>query len=147
MVAAHNTLVVTDPPTGFTNWTDPFRAALAKTLRKNRYKLWPANPCHMIRQELIRDTFEKHGFCFSERRQEVIELNYEERRRLWHVPAVMGSMIDMDERGITNADDFVDNVVESLRGQQTMPRTVVFWRFTCAGGVKQADSKMEGPAG
>lgn len=129
LVTAHNTVVVTDRPMGFQCWDDPFRAEIVKKLKKKKYKLYLQETQPMIRQEDIIVAFESHGFKLEDCRNEVIELNYEERRRLWHVPAVMNSVVDGTTSELVNLNVVVDEVVDSLRGQKTMPRTVVFWRF------------------
>jgi len=134
LVTAHNTLVETDPPPGFEGWRDPFRAELAKRLEETR--LGPLrNPPRKLEQADITNAFENEGLSLAERRQEVIEMSYEERRCLWKVPAVMGSMIDGSEAATAEIDRLVDQVIDSLRGQRTMPRTVVFWRFASRVGA------------
>src|SRR5208283_2798812 len=42
------------------------------------------------------------GFTLKDRRLQVIEMNYEDRRRLWQVPAVIDSMIEVRE--VWNSD-------------------------------------------
>jgi SAM-dependent methyltransferase len=128
LVAAHNTLVEAAPPPGFENWQDPFRAELARRLKKK--KLRPLrNPPRKLERAEITNAFLNHGLRLEELREEAIEMDYEERRCLWKVPAVMGSMIDGSETATEELDRLVDEVIDELRGQRTMPRTVVFWRF------------------
>lgn len=133
LLSAHNTVVATDKPKGFENWKDPFRMELAKRLKRTRYKQYVQEGPHMIAQGDIEAAFKSHGFTLEERRQEVIELDFEERRRLWHVPAVMDTLVHAGTTNSNEINGLVDDVVDLLRGQKTMPRTVVFWRFSLAG--------------
>jgi SAM-dependent methyltransferase len=138
LLCAHNTVVGTDAPKGFETWKDPFRAELAKKLKGTRYKQYVQEGPHMIVRDQIEAAFTSHSFTLEDSRQEVIELDFEERRRLWHVPAVMDTLVQGGTTKSNELDLLVDDVVGSLKGQKTMPRTVLFWRFKRTGGTPVA---------
>jgi hypothetical protein len=87
---------------------------------------------HTIEENEIVEAFERNGFKLENRREEDIALDYEERRRLWHVPAVMDSVIDTTNAHTNDIYRLVDRIVDAHRNEMTMPRTVVFWRFAPA---------------
>jgi len=130
VVAANNTLVSVQPPTGYEKWVDPFRTALRKKLNDRRH-----NRPHLREQrdllqpDEVETAFGEHGFTLKDRRLQVIEMNYEDRRRLWQVPAVIDSMIEVREVWNSDFPAIVDEIVLELRTEKTMPRTMVFWLF------------------
>jgi SAM-dependent methyltransferase len=129
LVTAHNALVEVDPPNGFNNWNDPFRAALLARARKQGFHARRGNLRSLLRQEEVELTFARSGFIKTAGRSEEFDFDYEERRRLWHVPAVIGSLIDLNRHGNTDFERIVDHAVNSLQGQPSKPRTVVYWLF------------------
>ncbi|MCP5004446.1 MAG: methyltransferase domain-containing protein [Planctomycetes bacterium] len=129
LMTAHNTLVNTMRPDGWSDWKDPFRADFIKELKKSSYKAHIREPQHIIDRNKIVRAFESVGFKLVEERTDDIGLNYEERRRLWHVPAVINSIVDTTKVRANDLNNLVDVVVNSHMREATMPRTVVFWRF------------------
>lgn len=136
VVSAHNTVVATDRPNGFEGWKDPFRAQMVKLLKSKVRKWHLQDAPKPIAAEKIVAAFTSHGFNLDDHRREVIELSFDERRLLWHVPAVIESLVG-DTMGFSRRDELdkiVDDTADSLRGQRTMPRTVLFWRFVAVAG-------------
>lgn len=129
LITAHNTLVNTIRPDDWSDWKDPFRVDFVKELRKASYKAHIRELQHIIDGEKIVRACERVGFKLEEKRFEVIGLNYEERRRLWHVPAVLESVVDTTKVRATDLNHLVDKAINLHLKEGTMPRTVVFWRF------------------
>jgi len=135
IIAAHNSVVeTTDDPTWpdweakWKNWDDPFRKKLNDII-DNRYNGQTRGNAPKLKKDDVKKAFERHGFSHDKVKEERIELDYEERRRLWHVPAVMNSLLDVTNPNNDGIYKEVDEIANSLKGEETKPRTVVFWRF------------------
>ena len=125
LITAHNTLMQIEPPEGFAAWADPLRAEIIRRLKKS------GRPTHQVaakfQKEDLLNAFQRHGFKLLAEQQQTFEVTYEERRRLWHIPAVIKSICDEIES--TQHHVIVDEAVDALRGARTMPRTVVYLHF------------------
>ncbi len=124
-IAAHNGVVETAQPPGFKGWSDPFRAKLEKRFKKYIHH----STKKLLTKRSIREAFEKCGFQMLLQEERVFNMSFEERRQMWHVPAVMDSLIDVRKVGPEVIREAVDEIINSLRGQSTMPRTTVYWLF------------------
>ncbi|MEW5994749.1 MAG: class I SAM-dependent methyltransferase [Candidatus Zixiibacteriota bacterium] len=130
LVTAHNTFVVI-PINGWINWQDPFRADLAKEFRKTVARTAFRAVQAPIDQVKVEEAFQRGGFKLLDRKVTVIDVTWEERRRLWKVPAVMDSFLDTTSMPAKDRDQIVDRIIEThkQRGTRTMPRSVVIWKF------------------
>ena len=131
VVCEHNTVIETERPAGFESWQDPLRERLGVKLRKV-HKPFLRTPSDPKAPRDVVAAFERYGFHLAEHRTEVLDLSYDERRRLWHVPAVMDSVVDVTRVPPDDVRQVVDEAIAELRGQRTMPRTAVIWRFILA---------------
>jgi SAM-dependent methyltransferase len=132
LLSAHNTVVKTLPPDGFEQWHDPFRDELVKSIKKSKYKSRLLG-ARQIAHEEVQAAFESHDFELVGCREDVIEVNYEERRRLWHVPAVIAAVVKGSEAELMGIELLVDKVLESTKDNKILPRTVVVWDFRLRG--------------
>jgi SAM-dependent methyltransferase len=130
MIGAHNGIVLTKEPDGFSGWEDPFRAALIKKLSENRQcRPYLRKSPKKLSEKEIQEAFERQGFEVLTKHEEVFQYSFEDRQRMWHVPAVMDSVIDVRRVGSEVVAKFVDEAVGPLLRQQTMPRTMIYWLF------------------
>jgi SAM-dependent methyltransferase len=129
LVTAHNTFVVAHTE-GWDGWRDPFRAGLARVLRRKVAKSALRVTQAPIQEQGIVEPFLRGGFKLMERNAIVSDVSWEERQRLWKVPAVMDSVVETTAIPMTDRDRIVDEIIDAHKGERTMPRTVIIWRFS-----------------
>jgi SAM-dependent methyltransferase len=127
IIAVHNTVVETDPPTPFPRrWRDPLRVALTTELGLPRRT---AVPAPRFRPSEIENAFVNSGFVLKKVDRLIIPLTMAERVQMWRVPAIIGSICNVNLVGIENLSQVMDRVDRRVGEQITMPRTVTFWIF------------------
>lgn len=126
VIGAHDGDLKTEPPPGWEQWRDPLKPALLKVLKAYRPLKNPSEP--LLRDDVV-GAFERQGFSLDDETRLLQHLDFEERRQMWHVPAVMYSLVDIKQVSAEEIATAVDRVVGSLAGQKTMPRTMTYWKF------------------
>jgi ubiquinone/menaquinone biosynthesis C-methylase UbiE len=126
---AHNGILDVPAVKGYKNWTDPFRTGLMNTLKKKNFPLsLQTYKKHNLEQ--IKDAFTQNGFELKQRTERNIEISMADRALMWHVPAVMDSIVDVKSVGIPQCHEIVDEVANTVLNMDTMPRTIYSWKFT-----------------
>lgn len=128
VLAAHNGALDLSPPQDWEAWEDPFRSELVRRLRHAAGNLRTPSP--RLSQKEIEGAFLRQEFDLAAKETSVDhQFSYEDRRRMWHVPAVLDSVVDVSRVDRTMAANAVESAVAPLMPARTMPRTMVFWRF------------------
>ena len=131
-IAAHNGMLSMPRPLGFEGWKDQFRGGLLRVLRKKRKGALRTEGARLTEPE-ITQAFSRQSFTPAEPVHEVYPFSYRERREMWRVPAVLDSIVDIEEIGEQDLTAIVDEVIEPLMGKASMPRSMTFQCFTLSG--------------
>ena len=128
---AHNGMLMLLPSgsqMAWQNWQDPLRAKLSELLPHKLRRNPPAQPPKLKEEEIVK-AFLDAGFDRPKREETSTSITMADRGKLWKVPAILDSIVDVRSLGIEKGKQIVDEVIKSVLHSSTMPRTVISWAF------------------
>jgi len=130
VASCHNT--ATDiPESNFDKKTDFLRAAMVDTLNNQGLsKLYRPRPSIYLTDDDIDNAFSKSGFKCTKKSTQSFEMTTDDRIAMWSAPAVLDSFIDVKEMTPGNIKKFIDVVKCKVRGKDTEPMHVKYWRYS-----------------
>jgi len=112
------------------NQVDEFRIGLINEIKRNNFPLKEISPAHFkIKIEDIRNAFTKK--YFKEIYFDEFELRFtmHDRVRLWKIPAVLDSLVNVEKIGIAKGKEMVQKVYEENKNFQTPNRRMIVFHF------------------
>jgi predicted O-methyltransferase YrrM len=130
IIEAHNTVIETKPPPRFENWPDPFLPTLIEEIKRHRRIRSIELQRGIFRIRDVEASFESQKFkTASKDVSPPFELSMAERQRMWRVPAVLGSIVDLKSGNIDELMDVFERVAAETVHCETMPRTSTYLTF------------------
>jgi len=129
-IAIHNTCVVCDRPDDFLDWKDPLREQFKRLGQERDITVRAQDPASLTVED-IESGFRQAGFDLLAQKSRAFHRTMEDRCAMWKAPAVMNSLLNVrDIRQPGDVHSIADAAYSRVKGEDTMPMTVVFLRFS-----------------
>lgn len=130
LIAIHNSFIECDTPTGFEGWSDPLRSELRRAAQAVGVDSYIREDVrYKFTVDEIVNGFRDGGFHLKKIDTKVFERSMRDRIAMWKVPAVLNSFLDVREVDNQKMDQLLSIVSKGVKGMDTMPTIVVFFRF------------------
>jgi ubiquinone/menaquinone biosynthesis C-methylase UbiE len=128
---AHNGALRMKRPKGYETWVDPLRKRMIEIItRQGEGNHLRGADIPIFDEENIKEAFEQFDLCLSDRHETTFGISIRDRIQMWSVPAILDSFINVKNITLSGARKIVSQLNDTtLQGYDTMPRTVVSWKF------------------
>ncbi len=126
VLAAHDSIVELERST----WVDPFRTQLNFLFNAHLHTTEKfRRPEPKLRKKDIHDAFADAGFLLDKFDRQAICNTMSDRSRMWSVPAILDSFVDINLVGLDTARGLSRQAAEAVQSQETKDRIVGYWLF------------------
>jgi ubiquinone/menaquinone biosynthesis C-methylase UbiE len=128
---AHNGALRMSRPKGYETWKDPLRMRMSEIItRQGEANQLRRAETPIFDEGQVKEAFEHVDLYLTAREEVTMGISIPDRIQMWSAPAILDSFINVKAIGLDGARKIAAQLNDiSLQGFDTLPRTVVSWRF------------------
>ncbi len=129
ILSAHNTAVKVETPGKYDPDRDAFRSNLRRLAKEMRIADHFRVPFRPFSPDDVITAFESRRFTHLRSQTRHFTMSREDRFRMWRVPAILDTFVDVKKVGIEMARELVERAITASPQVPEDARTVAYWSF------------------